>query len=211
MNGLGVFLPPELDRHGVRRGVARSETPVRWQLSVFSGRFGEISGDEAGVGLSLVFRLVLEAQRGGEPAVWIGRRDSVFFAPDVAETGVDLAALPVIRVADPLSAARVADHLLRSGAFGLTVIDLGAHATLPLHAQVRLVGLAKKHHTALVCLTEKEGHRPSLGSLVSLRVHAVRTQREGTRFHCEAQILKDKRRGPHWRHREIYRGPDGLC
>jgi recombination protein RecA len=210
MKGAEAILS-ELDRHGVRRGVVRSEVPAEWQLSVFTGRFGEISGDEAGAGLSLVFRLVLEAQRHAEPVVWIGRRESVFFPPDVAETGVDLAALPVVWIPDPLSAARVADYLVRSGAFGLTVLDLGVRADLPVHAQTRLVGLAQKHETAVLCLTEKKDHRPSLGSLVSLRAHVVRTQREGDRFHCQARVIKDKRRGPRWQHAEVYRGPDGLC
>ena len=195
----------------LRRGVVAPRAPARWQLSAFVGRFGEVSGDEAGACLSLVFRLVLEAQRQGEPVVWIGRRESVFFPPDVAETGVDLAALPVVRTSDPLAAARAADYLVRSGAFGLTVLDLGARARLPLRAQTRLAGLAKKHDTALLCITEKEGDRPSLGSLVSLRAHVVRTRRDGDRFHCEARILKDKRSGPCWGHTEVCRGPDGLC
>jgi recombination protein RecA len=199
------------DLGGLRRGVVAPPVPARWQLSAFVGRFGEVSGDEAGACLSLVFRLVLEAQRQGEPVVWVGRRESIFFPPDVAEIGIDLAALPVVRASDPLAAARVADYLVRSGAFGLTVLDLGARARLPLRAQTRLVGLAKKHDTALLCITEKEDDRPSLGSLVSLRAHAVRTQREGDRYHCEARILKDKRSGPRWGHTEVCRGPDGLC
>ena len=195
----------------LQRGVVTPQAPARWQLSAFVGRFGELSGAEAGACLSLVFRLVLEAQRQGEPVVWVGRRESVFFPPDVAETGVDLAALPVVRTSDSLAAARAADYLVRSGAFGLTVLDLGARARLPLRAQTRLVGLAKKHDTALLCITEKEDDRPSLGSLVSLRAHVVRTQREGDRFHCEARVLKDKRSGPRWGHTEVCRGPDGLC
>jgi len=195
----------------LRQGVVAPRAPARWQLSAFVGRFGEISGGEAGACLSLVFRLVLEAQRQGEPVVWVGGRASVFFPPDVAETGVDLAALPVVRTSGSLAAARAADYLVRSGAFGLTVLDLGARASLPLRAQTRLVGLAKKHDTALLCITEKEDDRPSLGSLVSLRAHVVRTQREGDRFHCEARVLKDKRSGPRWGHTEVCRGPDGLC
>jgi len=200
-----------LDFRGLRKGVAMPETPAQWKLSAFTGRFGEISGAEAGACLSLAFRLVLEAQRQGEPVAWVGRRESAFFPPDVAETGVDLAALPVVWAPDTLAAARAADHLVRSGAFGLMVIDLGARAVLPLHAQARLVGLAKKHDTALLCITEKEDERPSLGSLVSLRAHVVRTRREGDRFRCEVRVLKDKRRGPRWGHTEICSGPDGLC
>ena len=99
---------------------------------------------------------------------------------------------------------------MRSGAFGLLVLDLGAGASLPLPAQTRLVGLAKQHDTALICITEKEGDRPSLGSLVSLRAHTARTRHERDRFRCEARVLKDKRRGPGWKHTEVCHGPDGL-
>jgi len=193
--------------------LAQPETPaqgVQWKLDSFAGRLVEISGDESVASLSLVFRLVYEAQRRGEPVAWIGRRECVFFPPDVVRAGIDLAALPVIWVPDALAAARTADRLARSGAFGLLVVDLGSRPVLPLHAQARLAGLAGKHDTALLFLTEKGRERPSLGSLVSVRAHAARTRREGDRFRCEAQVLKDKRRGPSWGHAEMCHGPDGL-
>ena len=204
--------PRPEDPDGLQRGIPSPAGPVRWDLSAFTGRFGEISGDEAGACLSLVFRLVHEAQKRGEPAAWIGRRECVFFPPDVARAGIDLAALPVIWAPDPLAAARTADRLVRSGAFGLLVVDLGPRASLPLHAQARLVGLAQKHDTALLFLTEKDPDQPSLGSLVSVRAHTARTRREGDhRYRCEARVLKDKRRGPSWEHAEMCHGPDGLC
>ena len=99
---------------------------------------------------------------------------------------------------------------MRSGAFGLMVVDLGERAALPLRAQTRLVGLAKKHDTALLCITKKDDDRPSLGSLVSCRAEAARTKRLGERYRCEVRILKDKRRGPGWSHTEVCRGPAGL-
>ena len=90
-------------------------------------------------------------------------------------------------------------------------LDVGVDDRLPVAFQTRLAGLAKKHDAALLCITEKENHRPSLGSLVSLRAHTTRTRGEENRFRCEAHILKDKRRGPGWRHTEVCHGPDGLC
>lgn len=200
----------ELAVRGVQRGLAPCSVATEWTLSVLAGRFVEISGDRSSAALTSVFRLVHEAQRSAEPVAWVTRKDSVFFPPDVAGTGIDLAALPVVWVRGALQAARTADRLLRSGGFGLVVLDLGLDTRLPLHAQTRLVGLAKKHGTALLCLTEKEHHRPSLGSLVSLRAQATRTQRAEDRFHCEVQVLKDKRRGPGWTYSEVCRGPDGL-
>jgi recombination protein RecA len=184
--------------------------PPAWTLDALGGRLVELSGDASGAPLTLVFRLVLEAQRRGEPAAWVGRRDSVFYPPDAADAGVDLAALAVVWTPNTLAAAGAADLLIRSGAFGLVALDLGAAARLPVAFQTRLAGLAKQHDAALVCLTEKDGERPSLGSLVSLRAHAVRVQRMDERFRCVARVLKDKRRGPGWQHAEVCRGPDGL-
>src|SRR5512147_2110212 len=62
-----------------------------WSLSSLAGRLVEISAGLAGAPLTLAFRLVLEAQRKGEPTAWVGRRESVFYPPDAAAAGVDLA------------------------------------------------------------------------------------------------------------------------
>lgn len=200
-----------LDGRGVRQGLAFERTPARWSLDAFAGRLGEISSDRAGAALTLAFRLVLEAQRRGEPVAWVCRRDSFFYPPDVARVGVDLAALPVVWAPQALPAARAADLLVRSGAFGLVILDVGARARISFAIQSRLGGLAKKHGAALVCLTEKERERPSLGSLVSVRADAARLPRKpGERFRCEARVLKDKRRGPGWQYLETFHGPAGL-
>jgi recombination protein RecA len=67
------------------------------------------------------------------------------------------------------------------------------------------------HYTALVCLTAKERKVFSLGSLVSLRVHAEKKRRSENLFACALHVLKDKRRGPVWNHEELCAGPAGLC
>lgn len=190
----------------------REEGDVRpsWALDTFSGRLTEISGGATGAPLTFAFRLALEAQRRAEPVAWIGRRCRPFFPPDAAEAGLDLTALPVVWTVDSLAAARATDLLLRSGAFGLVLVDLGLDSRLPLAAQTRLASLARQHAAAVICLTEKSAERPSLGSLVSLHAHAIRTGRDAERFRCEARVLKDKRRGPSWRHVEVCDGPDGL-
>ena len=77
-------LPAGLEEVAVRR--LRRDTcagPGTWQLSGFSGRLIEISGNRASASLTLAFRLVHEAQRQGEPVAWISRRDSVFFPPAI--------------------------------------------------------------------------------------------------------------------------------
>jgi recombination protein RecA len=178
---------------------------------VFASRLTEISASVSGAPLTLTFRLVLDAQRRGEPVAWIGRKDAPFYPPDAADTGVDLAALAVVWTGNAVTAAKAADLLVRSGAFGLVVLDLGGEARLPAHATSRLAMLARQHDAAIVCLTGKEASRPSLGPLVSLRAHtASRARGEGGRFRCTVFALKDKRGGRTWNITEVCRGPDGL-
>jgi recombination protein RecA len=188
---------------------AQSSAPV-WRLSSLYGRVGEISGHRATAALTLAMRLVLEAQRQGEPVAWITFGDSAFYPPDVASTGIDLDALVVVRAPGTRKAARAADLLVRSGAFALVVLDLGANAFVQPSVQARLVALARKHHSAVLYLTEKNRESASVGALISIRAEAARVRRDRDRFLCEAHILKDKRRGPGWSHEEICHGPDGL-
>jgi len=191
--------------------VALAKRPAGgWRLAPLAGRLVELTGHGASAALTLAFALVLDAQCHGEPVAWVTPTASSFYPPDAAENGVDLDALVVIRVQDPRAAARAADRLARSGAFGLIVLDLGAVAHVPTPLQARLLGLAQTHATALVCLTENEREAPSLGSLISLRVSAQRTRIADGRFACDGLVLKDKRRGLTWRHTEGCRGPAGL-
>lgn len=185
--------------------------PPAWGLDGIGGRLVELSAVGASAVLTVATGLVLEAQRAGEPVAWISG-GSLFFPPDLAESGVDLESLVVIRVPPRLTEIlRAADRLLRSGAFGLVVLDLERTAQLPLAAQSRLAGLAQRHDTAVLCLTTKETSAPSLGSLVSLHASATRRPATEGRFCCEVRVTKDKRRGPGWIHREEgFRGPPGL-
>jgi recombination protein RecA len=195
---------------GVRRGLDGPAGSRAWDIAAFRGRLAEISGGPACAALTLAFRLVLQVQRDGEPVAWISRKDSVFFPPDAADAGVDLSSMAVVWSGDGTHAARAADHLVRSGAFGLVVLDLGLHSDMPRAFQTRLSGLARKHATALVCLTEKNARHPALGSLVSLRAEVLRTRGADGNLHCEVRIVKDKLRGPGWRHCEVCHAPDGL-
>ena len=206
-----AFLADMPDIPGVQRGLKIPDAPAEWRLSTFLGRLAEISGADACASLTLVFRLVLEAQQQAEPVVWVGRKASMFYPPDVADIGVDLNALTVVWAPEARLASRAADHLLRSGGFGLVVLDIGIDRRMAPALLTRLAGLAKKHAAACLCLTEKDSRRPSLGSLVSLRAEAMRKERVGDRFRCEVRVLKDKLRGPGWTHVEVCHGPDGLC
>jgi recombination protein RecA len=209
--GAAPILPlPAPDFDALRWGTALASSRASWELAAFAGRLGEIRGGRNSAALTLAFRLILDAQRRGEPAAWLTRRDRTFYPPDAADAAVDVEALVVVWIADALQGARAADRLVRSGGFGLVILDLGPDVRLPIPVLARLGGLAKKHHAAVLCLTEADRGRAALGSLISIRAEAVRCREEADRYRCRATILKDKRQGPGWGHVEVCRGPDGL-
>jgi recombination protein RecA len=194
----------------LQRVIVEQGQQSRWTLPEIAGRLVEISSFWAPASLSLAFSLVLEAQRQGEPVGWATSVESFFYPPDAAQAGTDLGALVVVRVPEGSDIPRAGEKLLRSGGFGLIVLDLGV-ADIPMPLQSRLTGLAHRHHTALVCLTEKDSKAFSLGSLISLRAHAERKRIAQNRFACALRVLKDKRHGPTWTHEELHCGSPGLC
>ncbi|MEO1483039.1 MAG: recombinase A [Myxococcota bacterium] len=198
------------------------ELAPRWARGELVGRLTEISAHAGGSVLTVATGLVLSAQSDNEPVAWVTHPDRLFFPPDLAASGVDLDALVVIRIgreshsksssgrSNSASLARAADKLLRSGAFGLVIVDLGQDDVISQALQSRLVGLAQKHDSAVVLLTQKSAQHGSVGSLVSLRAQAKRIRLGVGRFACELEVVKDKRRGPGWTHREPCCGPMGL-
>jgi recombination protein RecA len=197
----------EMGSHGEP---APSNAP--WGLDALRGRLVELSARGATAILTTAIELVLEAQQATEPVAWVTLGNATFYPPDVADSGVDLAALAVVRVHDATAAARAAERLLRSGGFGLVVLDFGGGAPVdvPIAHQGRLITLAQAHDAAVVCLTEKPSEAPSIGSLVSLRAEALRLHGNEHDFQVTLRVLKDKRRGPGFSRTIKLRGPSGL-
>lgn len=192
---------------------APSRAPV-WSLTELAGRLVELSASAEAAHLTVAFGLVVEAQLTGDRAAWVTLEHSSFFPPDVVNGGIDLDALPVARVPDIRTAGRVADHLVRSGGFGLVVVDLtsgdvSAMDRLSVPLLTRLLGLARKQNVTVLLLTKKSHESPSLHSLISLRAEAQKQKREG-RYEVSVSVLKDKRNGRRWTHVESCRGPAGL-
>jgi recombination protein RecA len=190
----------------------------RWGLEAVAGAVAEINANGAAAGLTAARQLLREAQEKGEPVAWIAAGDSFAYAPDLHAGGVDLDALPMIRVPGAVAGARAAEHLLRSGAFGLVVLDLercsgprSAGPRITSAAAVRLAALCRRHQAALVVLARKPAGGDPVVPLASLRVESKLRRKAFDRFTCRLQILKDKRQGTGWSHEEICRGPDGLC
>jgi recombination protein RecA len=158
----------------------------------------------------LALRLVWEAQTLGEPGAWVTTRERCFYPPDAEANGVDLDALAVVRVPEVHEIGKAADYLVRSGAFGVVVLDLGSAERLPERQLTRLLGLARRHGTAIVCLTTKGEATPSLGGLVSVRGNVRLARLAPGEYACELVAVKDKRRPPGWRHKEVWGAPPGL-
>jgi len=216
-SGPPVLDPAELARRGIRPARALPAASragaglPRWRLDGLAGRLVELSAGGAGAWLSVTFPLLAEAQRRGEPVAWIALRGSSFFPPDAARHGVDLDALPVILAPRATAAARAAERLLRSGGFGLVVLDLVAAAEEPPPAAVaRLAALAGRHGAAVLCLTAKPSGAPSLGPLVSLRCEARREGLGPGPVPCRVTALRDRRAGRPWTDTEAFHGPAGL-
>ena len=162
-----------------------------------------MSGSADAASLTAAFGLVLDAQLSGDRAAWVSLAGTSFFPPDVMDGGIDLDALPVVRVPDARAAGRAADHLVRSGGFGLVVIDLvvvakgdftsnARAAAIPIPLLTRLLGLARAHEAAVVILTKKSHDAPSLNSLISLRAE---TGRSCFLARMHGQALRQNHRG----------------
>lgn len=171
------------------------------------------------------------------------------FPPDLERSGIDLEALVVANIPCPppnsakkstarssvrsrydesrerharqsAEQCRAAELLLRSGAFGLVVIDLtnGPPKGPPASWQGRLLGLARQYGSRLVLLTSHAASDPSLGPLVGLRVvsrlRRLPAQPErpqpSVQFFVDYEILKNKSGGPLETISDLRRGPWGL-
>lgn len=201
------FGPTQMGRTAPRELAA---TPS-WTWPELAGRLCEISGARGGA-LTLALRLVHDAQRRGETVVWVGERSSSFFPPDAAAGGVDLDSLVVVHSTVPNFGPRAADFLMRSGAFGLVVLE-SSGGDVPQALQSRWLAAAQRHDVVLLIVGEKPRGARSLGSLISLygevEVARANSDDDGD-FLCTLTVTKDKRRAPGWRHVEVCRGPVGL-
>lgn len=193
-----------------------------WNLAALRGRLVELVGGPGSANVTLAVRLILEAQQAGEFAAWVATHRDAFFPPDVAAAGVDPGALPVVWALPAAGekpgaaeqpareASRAAERLLRSGAFGLVVIDLARDLSLSPVSQGRLLRLAEHHEALLLILRRKRRDARYSGSLVTVRAESSRERVGPGRFRATITNTKDKREGPGWTTSEEFDGPPGL-
>lgn len=180
------------------------------------GKLVELSGGPGSARLTLAASLVRRAQLEGETSAWIQSSAAPGpFLPDLLEAGIDLGALPFVRL--PAGAAReapfrAAEMLVRSGAFGLVVLDVrSGPARIPAAVQGQLLVAAREHRSRIVLLTEKTAGTESAGSLVGIRVEPRRIRVGRGTFVIETRVLKNKQGTALEDPVEHRRGPWGLA
>jgi hypothetical protein len=185
--------------------------PLAEQLP--TGRLIEIAGGPASAQMSTAVACLRKAQAEGETAAWVQRAGGSLFPPDLAQNGIDLDALLIVNVplrAGAYAPAKAAEVLLRSGGFGMVVLDLcdGSLAHDPSW-QGRLLGLAREHASWLLLLSA-DAKRGSLGPLVSLCIAPERKRSGRGCFTIESHVRKDKSGLLCALASETRRGPAGL-
>lgn len=174
-----------------------------------AGRLVEVTGQGASARISWLAGLVAAAQREGETVAWLQLCVGSLYPPDLVRLGIDLTKLSVALLPDATALLRGADILLRTGGFGLCIVDWEEAPARPTDAQLgRLLGLAQKHAAAVVFLTRTDA--TPLGSLISLRIAVRREPRPGDGFAVVAEVVKDKRRGDGRLQELAWQGPEGI-
>ena len=180
------------------------------------GRLIEISGRGVNARLSTAVNLLRQAQIEGETSAWIQTEEGDLYPPDLAAAGIDLQSLIVLHLPTDQGARdllRASEWLLRSGAYGLIVIDLsGVRAPAPTNQAwcARLVALAREHGTRILLITDTPASQSSLGPLIGLRIAAQRSPPLAGQCTLNVHVLKNKSGGPLRVVPETWRAPSGL-
>lgn len=146
----------------IERAAESGRPDEGWTLKSLAGRMIEISGVQAAATLTAAASLVLQAQLVSEPSIWIAVGGTSFYPPDLAESGIDLDALPVVRVSTPTQGARAADCLLRSGGAAIVVLDLvdAPSGTIPRKLSQRVGFQQNSSQSGTVVFTSPKNVEP---------------------------------------------------
>jgi recombination protein RecA len=179
-----------------------------WRLENLAGILAEVSEETACGAVSFVAEVILEAQGRNEPVAWVAGVSSIWYPPDLADRGVDLSSLAVIRAGGEDESLTAAEWLVRSGALGLVIVDADGDWKASDASLGRILKLAERSRCAVVFLARKSAHEPSLGSHISLRGCVSRNGSEP--FHIAITTIKDKRSSSSSRQSRQYHGPSGM-
>lgn len=140
-----------------------------------TGSLVEVSVSGKSAGLSYVAHQIRLMQGSHDMVVWLTTNEAGLIAGDDARvSGIDLAQCTFVKTPSVTDAGRAADKLIRSGAFGLIVLDATVGEPPPEPLLSRLQKLTRKHQCSLIMVTRKDDAAPSLSSMVSVRLSATR-------------------------------------
>lgn len=177
------------------------------RLLIPKGALVEVTAQKgaASARYTLLAELLREAQSEGELCAFIERTHGNFFPPDFDAQGVDLGALSWVRLPrhDSFAICKAAELLLRSGGFGLLVLDFSCDEQLPSGNAwaAKLLGLAREHDAQVILVTGASPYEQSVhstrnfsetqaGGLVHLRLCPVIDQTDASKVIIET--LKNK-------------------
>ena len=184
-----VLFQNELKVPGIPTGIPELDALIP-SGGVPRGRLSEVSG-LPGSGTSTIVQGVVEsasaqgiwvayvdAQRTLAPQDWahLGERDGVW----------------MIRPEDPRRGVWCAEILLRSGAFGLVVLD--GVPLLTRGVAVRLTRLAREKNAALVVASSSEGSASRIGGALRLAIRGRVPKRPVRRWLDPAEVFPDQTR-----------------
>ena len=188
-----------LDTGMLRRGSAleRASSPQHsFEPGWMRGRVGILCGESTSALVTLAAHTILDLQHQRELCVWLTDSARLPHAPDLREMGLDLGAVPLIRLADAKDAAHAAMMALSSGAFGSLVWDVRTPNALPRGAMTAIGMLAKRHDVAVMLLCHEKDTSGIAGSIgVDWSANVSCSQGDVTDFldHIEVTVTADKR------------------
>ena len=184
------------------------KSPGGWHFADLVGSLSELSEETPCGALSVTADIVAEAQGEREPVAWVAGAGSFFHPVDFQRRGIDVSAIAVIRAGDSLDSLRCAEHLARSGALGLIVVDAEGEWKVSDSALGRVQKLAERSRCAVLFLTRKRAADPSLGTRIARRGFITRTV--GASLHVDLHTVRDVRFHSIACQRRSYDGPAGL-
>ncbi len=159
-----------------------------WSLAGLAGRAVLLTGPAR---LSSALLLVHQAQRRHSVPLWIAATDSTFYPPDAARMGLDLAALPLVRLSEADHHRllwRILRRVLVSEAFSLVILD----GAIPKRDQARRIArTAAEHGTALVFIA------PPSSDTISAR-HQKIPMVSTRRVRLDGETFLAQFKGLHW-------------
>lgn len=192
---------------------ASERTPDRTR-GIPGGRLVElVSGVGPSSGSSLAALTLLETQKEGGLTAWIEHEGGALYPPDLAQLGLDLDSLLIVRTpteGGAIAIAKAAEILLRTGAFSALTLDLsGLKRPRGEAFLARLAALAREYGARVLILRDSS-EEPSLGTSIALRLDARRIRVGRGRFRLEAHALKNKLGQPPPRLFRIFSAPEGV-